>query len=1320
METTTLNTHKPIDKKSYLIEVQAKVDKIIDRFVIVFFILGFCFAPIYSTWTFSLAIGSFTVLIYLLARFVITNKFISRMIISVVLAMFVLQYIGQVHGMAELHFFFFTNIALLILYQDWRLIMPYTIVTVAHHSLLAFFQIYLGNPELGLYFISYTNITFLQMAFHFGIVSLMAYIAILWSVMLQKNSTKLFEMQELTIRQNQQLLFSEAQLQEALINTEKEIQRQTIDLQRQTEELQANEEELRQNLEELNIMQEKLIVTQEEERKSNEVFKALFEYSTNPHLLFDETGIIDCNNATLKILGYSSKNEVLKLHPAKLSPEKQADGILSSEKAVIMDSIAKEQGYHRFEWIHRKSDGTDFPVEVTLNPIKLDNKNVLLVVWHDLTERKQVEYKIQQQTEELQANEEELRQNLEELSATQEILAAQKVIIEEKEINLRALIDNTKDSIFSLDRSYCFITANNTVIQQYGAAGIKIEKGVCVLDLAPSAEVRAVFKSLYDRALAGEDVKVEQDYSDIKNGIVAFFELVISPIKNIHNNIIGCSVSARDITEHKKSEAKIKAQNEALQASQEELLVAYENSRLLEILIDNSPDAVQAAEDNGKLIYMNQLGLSRLGLTKEQMLSMYVRDFEKAFTEDGTWEAHVADMKAMKELTIQSVNHDKANHRDFPVEVSIKHVEIGDKGYLVAISKDITERKKAEAEIQAQNEELQANQEELKQNLEELSATQDVLEVQKVLIEEKEINLRALIDNTKDSIFSLDTSYCFITANNTVIQQYGAAGVKIEKGLCVLDLAPSAEVRAVFKSLYDRALAGEEVKAEQDYSDIKNGIVAFFELLISPMKNINGNIIGCSVSARDITERKQAEIEIKQLSLVAQKTNSAIIITDKNGITTWVNNAFTTISGYSFEEAIGKKPGALLQGKDTNPEHRQKLRIGLDSKKPFIQEILNYRKDSTPYWLSLSVTPIFDEAGELYQFIGVKTDITDMKNQKAVVDNALLELSAKKELIEEQNKELHTQEEEIRQNMEELVATQDQLQIQFGELSAKNKNISDSITYAKRIQTALLPRLSEIQKVFPESFVLFRPKDVISGDFYWFANKTEYNLQILIAADCTGHGVPGAFMSMLGSSLLSNIIHDREIHEPNKILDSLHISVEEMLNQRQEDNTNRDGMDATICVIDRNKNCIHYAGANNSLYVISQNPLNFVVGGDETKKQITVLETENWLLTELKADKKPVGGRVIKQDDLTYHFQTFEMNQELRLYLSSDGFTDQIGGENRKKLMSKNFKQLLIENHEKPYQEQKDAFNDFFENWISYFDNKQLDDMMLLGVKVNK
>ncbi len=262
-----------------------------------------------------------------------------------------------------------------------------------------------------------------------------------------------------------------------------------------------------------------------------------------------------------------------------------------------------------------------------------------------------------------------------------------------------------------------------------------------------------------------------------------------------------------------------------------------------------------------------------------------------------------------------------------------------------------------------------------------------------------------------------------------------------------------------------------------------------------------------------------------------------------------------------------------------------------------------------------------------------------------------------------------------------------------------------------------MPRLAEIQAVFPESFVLFRPRDVISGDFYWFANKTEHNLQIIVAADCTGHGVPGAFMSMLGSSLLNQIVHDKEIHLPNKILDLLHTGVEDMLNQRQEDSTNRDGMDAAICVINHQKNEIQFAGANNPMYVLSQKPLFFTT--EDTLNYTKTEQADEWHFTEIKGDKKPIGGRVLKQDDLYYTLHSFGFDQEMRIYLFSDGFIDQIGGENRKKLMSKGFKQLVIQEHKNPYHVQKENFDTFFTQWLDN-KHKQLDDVMVLGLKVTK
>jgi PAS domain S-box-containing protein len=1121
MNNIVTNTDRyQVDETLYLAGVHEKVDKIIDRFVIFFFLFGLAVSPIYSTWLFSLVVGSLTLLIYGIAKFLVKNKFYARMISSVVLAMFVLQYIGQLHGMAELHFFFFTNIALLILYQDWRVILPYTFVTVLHHTVFAFLQWHLNMNELAQYFISYTDITFLQMGFHFGIISLMAYIAILWAVMLRNNSIKLFVMQAKSKEQNEKLLLSETKLQAALANTEKEVEKKTEHLQTKTEELLAAEEELRQSLEEIMSTQELL-------QQSNISLESKM-LAINKTVGYMELGmdrkIITINEKLAEWLEYGVQDLEGQPHLKVVEPNYAQ----SNEYENFWQQMGEGKIFSK-EFLRITKTGKQVWFYASYCPVKDESgrfvKIVKLAV--NITEEKE-------KSQELLASEEELRQNLEELQTTQDKLQ-EAAIEQEKFVSLVKysnafiamadmqgkimFLNETAKQMSGFGENYkgttiadyhdaahheisqqtipivmskglwrgedqiintqtkqeyitdatvfmvknpetgqpiCLATVQSDITEQKQAAlriTEKEQKISRIINVLPNCVFEAILdtktnqfrlqfinKAVIDifgvseeTALADANVlfgaMCEGEYARFSaamvdalktmsafsivcsinkpDGSIAFLDSYNNPALLPDGNILMTTVIT-DITVARKAEQEIQAQNEELQANEEEmkqsleelqatqdsLLEALNNAKLLETLIDNSTDALQGSEENGKLIYMNNVGLSRLGLTKEEMLGMYVRDFEKSFTEDGTWEAHVAAMKALKNLTIQSVNHDKTNNRDFPVEVSIRHIEIGDKGYLVATSRDVTERKKIEQEIQAQNEELQASQEELRQNLEELQATQEVLSAQKVIIEEKEINLRALIDNTKDSIFSLDRSYCFITANNTVIQQYAAAGIKIEKGVCVLDLAPTEEVRILFKSLYDRALAGEDVKMEQDYSDIKNGIIAIFELLISPMKNMNGNIIGCSISARDVTERKQAEAAIKQLSLVASKTNSAILITDNKGLVTWVNDAFVEISGYTIAEALGKKPGAMLQGKDTNPAHIQKIREGLASKKPFVQEILNYHRNGTPYWLSLSITPIFDEAGELVQFIGVETDITDIKKQKEAVENALQELKA--------------------------------------------------------------------------------------------------------------------------------------------------------------------------------------------------------------------------------------------------------------------------------------------------------------------------------------
>ncbi len=282
--------------------------------------------------------------------------------------------------------------------------------------------------------------------------------------------------------------------------------------------------------------------------------------------------------------------------------------------------------------------------------------------------------------------------------------------------------------------------------------------------------------------------------------------------------------------------------------------------------------------------------------------------------------------------------------------------------------------------------------------------------------------------------------------------------------------------------------------------------------------------------------------------------------------------------------------------------------------------------------------------------------------------------------------------EQLRSREEQLTRLVDErtkeLQIKNELITIKNREITDNVNYAKRIQSAILPDEKKILQSFPESFVLYLPKDIVSGDFYSFFRIG--GTVILIAADCTGHGVTGAFLSVVGNSLLTQIINERKIIDPGKILDCLHEEMINMLNQRNTEST--DGMDIAICSYDNVSNILRFAGANRPLWMIRKNellvysPNKFPVGG------LQITHEENFLTHEIMLEK----------DDAYYIF--------------SDGYADQFGGENGKKLMTKKLKELLLSVQHLNMSEQKLFLSDYLEKWQGL--NEQVDDVLVMGVRV--
>ncbi|MCX6253695.1 MAG: SpoIIE family protein phosphatase [Bacteroidia bacterium] len=255
-------------------------------------------------------------------------------------------------------------------------------------------------------------------------------------------------------------------------------------------------------------------------------------------------------------------------------------------------------------------------------------------------------------------------------------------------------------------------------------------------------------------------------------------------------------------------------------------------------------------------------------------------------------------------------------------------------------------------------------------------------------------------------------------------------------------------------------------------------------------------------------------------------------------------------------------------------------------------------------------------------------------------------------------------------------------------IEKKNRDITDSITYAKRIQEAKLPKKEEIYSSFPQSFILFKPKDIVSGDFYFFHknNKSVF----IAAADCTGHGIPGAFMSMIGSEKLEDAV--LQSNDTSEILKQLSIGIKTSLKQSESDESTRDGMDIAICSVDTENRIVKYAGANRPIWLIR-------------KGQIEVEET--------KATKKAIGG--LTEDE--QHFDTHELNlkQGDTFYIFTDGYVDQFNDKN-KKLLTKKFKEILLVIQDKSMQEQEEYLDDFIENWKA--DTDQVDDILVIGVRL--
>ncbi len=387
-----------------------------------------------------------------------------------------------------------------------------------------------------------------------------------------------------------------------------------------------------------------------------------------------------------------------------------------------------------------------------------------------------------------------------------------------------------------------------------------------------------------------------------------------------------------------------------------------------------------------------------------------------------------------------------------------------------------------------------------------------------------------------------------------------------------------------------------------------------------------------------------ANDELKKLSIIASETNNSIYLFDATGNIIWGNGAFERHTGYSYEEFI-ENIGDNLITISSNPDIENIYIELIETQKPTIYTSQFETRKGKIIWLQTSLTPIIAE-GKITQIIALDTNITEIKEA------------------------------------EEKIFVQ-------------NKEIKSSIHYASRIQKALLPMPLFVSAVFENYFILNKPRDIVSGDFFWVAHKNGKSIAVL--ADCTGHGIPGAFMSVLGMMSFNSVINNLENVKADEILNLMKNRIISLLHQRGKTGEANDGMDASVCIFDFENNTLEYSGANSAVYFVRKN------------KGSTLVKTKRIKPDKISIDYNPLRGDVFKS-----HFLNLKKGD--CIYMSSDGYIDQFGGINEKKFLRANFEILLQNIHEEPIKEQKIILNNTIEAWRGNI--PQIDDILVFGIQV--
>jgi len=551
-------------------------------------------------------------------------------------------------------------------------------------------------------------------------------------------------------------------------------------------------------------------------------------------------------------------------------------------------------------------------------------------------------------------------------------------------------------------------------------------------------------------------------------------------------------------------------------------------------------------------------------------------------------------------------------------------------------------------EAQQMTQELKENEEELRQNAEEMRATHEELEKSNLQLESKiqevenaQKRLHSLLENASEiiSIYSSTQKLIYISPSVTKILGYTPNEMMSGKDMDRLTPRGEQDINEMFKKLLEAPLVPITIQ----YTFMKkDGTKLFLEvtgrnLLDDPA--INGIIL----NSQDITERKRAEKEERmrsKMQALSENSPDMIMRLNTSGQFFYANPMVEEYLGIPVKDLINQTLNSVDLNEVLSNYFKETIKT-IRTTKTTIESDLTFDSKLGETIMHISAIPEFNE-NELETILFVSHDITEAKR------------------IEQ-------------------------------EIQDKNRKITESINYAQRIQTSILPNNRIIRQYLPKSFIYYKPRDVVSGDFPWFFVKEDF---IYIAAvDCTGHGVPGALLSFIGYFTLNNVVDHDAGYSAGKVLDLLHHGVRKTLKQDRPDADARDGMDIALCKINVKTKELQYSGAHRPLYLLRGNELQ-----------------------EFKGDRKAIGGIPHpKKEEKDFTNYTLELKPNDKIFFFSDGMPDQIGGDDKRKYSPARVRELIMENQSLTMPQFNDLFAKDFEAYMG--NNKQIDDVLLIGIQ---